>query len=218
MESEKNFFHISNANKGEYFFDAYYAVEDDGWARRFVEKKQDNLLCFADTIMESGGTFLPEASIYPINEIEGSGFKVEEITREEFDRVWTKAVDSCPEVLNADYISVRWFNAPIVSPIEFFEIKDQKMYRRMKGFADTTDEVIFQTDNLEFFYTCLPSIEKTTLISTTNHLKSFVPETFKQLTRNPIFELDKSFETKTITKEYFNKTWKQAIKSTSSNI
>jgi hypothetical protein len=91
MNQEHKYFHMCNTSKEEEFFDAYYAVDKDGWSLRFLEKKADGSIYYADKSVEVGKTFLPEASVYPLNQI-ANGYKVEEINKEVFDVQWNDAV------------------------------------------------------------------------------------------------------------------------------
>ena len=70
----------------------YEELDENGWTKRFVTKFKDGRYGFADSENEYL-TFLPEASIYPLSELALDEIPLYEITKEEFEEVWTKAVE-----------------------------------------------------------------------------------------------------------------------------
>ena len=93
MEKEQKYFHITCTNKSDDYFNAYYAVDDEGWTERFIEVKINGSLCIATELIQIGDTSLPEATIYPIQEVNDSGCDVKEISQENFNEKWLQAVE-----------------------------------------------------------------------------------------------------------------------------
>ena len=68
-------------------------LDEDGWTNRIVTEFRDGTYGFADKNSEYL-TFLPEASIYPLEELALDDIPLYEISKEEFEAVWKKATRS----------------------------------------------------------------------------------------------------------------------------
>ena len=66
---EEKYYHIYSVPASEFFYDVYDAVDKEGWSVRHVKVEKDKTLGFANRIIQTGKTFLPEASIYPLDQI-----------------------------------------------------------------------------------------------------------------------------------------------------
>lgn len=92
MKDTFKYYRIFSNNNSEFFHDTYNEVDINGWTNRVVEIKSDGSKYFADKIFQVGQTFLPEASIFPLSQIENSGFLVKEITENDFEEKWDLAI------------------------------------------------------------------------------------------------------------------------------
>jgi hypothetical protein len=98
MDTEEKYYRIySLPDCPDGFFDVYYAVDKEGWSVRSVEVKENGSIYLADELIQIGDTFLPEASIYPLNREITEGYKTEEIDIKKFNQKWSEAISFARE-------------------------------------------------------------------------------------------------------------------------
>ena len=66
MKTECKYYHIWSESDNPDYFDAYYAVDSDGWSCRHVEVGINGVFGLASEDFEVGKAHLPEASLFPL--------------------------------------------------------------------------------------------------------------------------------------------------------